>query len=188
MGLIPHRELLFRFRFYEAPTKKRMRALIEDIVRQLNDIQESKNWVGTNFAARLNSITENEAFVRPLPNLHSVAEIVSHLTAWRKDTIVKIRTGTGKMTVESEENWLDYDTLQKIGWDAIKADYQNSLTELIELLRVRDDEFLRQEYYDPDFKGYYPYQFVVDGMLHHDIYHLGQIGIVIKLLRERGDL
>jgi len=44
--------------------------------------------------------------------------------------------------------------------------------------------FLTEEYYDTDFKGNYQYLFVIEGMIHHDIYHLGQIGIVIKLLKE----
>ena len=26
--------------------------------------------------------------------------------------------------------------------------------------------------------------FAINGLLHHDLYHLGQLGIVIKLLRE----
>jgi len=71
-----------------------------------------------------------------------------------------------------------------MGWEKILAKYQNSLSEIIQLIRNKEDEFLTEEYYDTDFKGYYQYSFVIEGMIHHDIYHLGQIGIVIKLLKE----
>jgi hypothetical protein len=115
--------------------------------------------------------------------MHSVAEIIFHLTVWRKDAVLKIRTGKGSITDDSEQNWLPNDKLREIGWDKIKSDYRSSLSELIELLRAREDGFLKEKYYDPDFKGYYEYEFVVHGMLHHDIYHLGQLGIVIKFLK-----
>ncbi|MEQ9440991.1 MAG: DinB family protein [Cyclobacteriaceae bacterium] len=161
-----------------------MRTLIEDISHQLKDVQEGKNWMGANFDKKLSLVSDLEAFVRPIPDLHSVAEIISHLTVWRQETILKIKTGKGSLTDDSEQNWRPNNQLRKIGWDHIKTAYRNSLQELIELLQTKDDGFLDETYYDTDFKDNYPYRFVVYGMLHHDIYHLGQLGIIIKLLQE----
>ena len=161
-----------------------MGILIDNIIHQLKEVQEGKPWIGTSFYRKLDQIMEDEAFLRPLPDLHSVAEIISHLTAWRKETIVKIRTGKGSLTDESEENWLGNDILRKTGWSKLKTDYRNSLSELIDLLQARDDDFLDEKYYDADFKGHYNYGFVIYGMLHHDIYHLGQLGIIIRFLKE----
>jgi hypothetical protein len=121
-------------------------------------------------------------FLRPIENLHSIAEIISHLTLWRKETILKIQTGKGSKTDDCEENWLTNDKLKKLGWEKIKAEYDKTLHELIDLLKSKEDFFLNEQYYDTDFKGYYKYKFVINGMLHHDIYHLGQLGIIIKYL------
>ena len=52
-------------------------------------------------------------------------------------------------------------------------------------LKNKDDTFLKEKYYDQDFKGEFDYSFAIDGMLHHNIYHLGQMGIVIKLIKKR---
>jgi hypothetical protein len=161
-----------------------MKILIENIIGQLRAVQEATNWMGTNFDKKLRLIEEDEAFKHPVPGLHSVAEIISHLTVWRKETILKVKTGKGSITEEAEANWLPELRLKKIGWNRIKSEYRNSLTELIELLQTREDNFLDQKYYDTDFKGYYPYKFVIDGMLHHDIYHLGQLGIIVKFLKQ----
>jgi hypothetical protein len=160
-----------------------LRVLIENIISQLKDIQEGKNWIGSSFEKKLKMVSEDEAFQRPLPDLHSVAEIISHLTAWRRDAILKIRTGKGTLTEGAEENWLSNEKLRTIGWKRILTDHNNSLSELIELLRIREDGFLKEKYYDTDFKGYFDYKFVIDGMLHHDLYHLGQLGIIIKFLK-----
>ncbi len=161
-----------------------MKYLIENIIQQLKEIQNGKLWIGSTFDSKLNQVNENAFFLRPIENLHSVAEIISHLTLWRKETILKIHTGKGSKTDDCEENWLTNDKLKIIGWKSIKSQYDNSLLELIELLREKDDKFLSEQYYDTDFKGYYKYRFVINGMLHHDIYHLGQLGIIINYLKE----
>ena len=161
-----------------------MNYLIENIIEQLTEIQEGKLWIGTNYNGRLNQVEDDSVFIRPIENLHSVAEIISHLTMWRKETILKINTGKGSKTDDCEENWLTNDKLKIIGWERIKADYRISLSGLIESLRGKEDKFLNEKYYDTDFKDYYEYKFVINGMLHHDLYHLGQIGIIIKFLKE----
>jgi len=164
-----------------------MRALIENIIQQLEDVQNGKLWIGSSFDSKLNQIDENLVFLRPMESLHSVAEIISHLTLWRRETILKIQTGRGSKTDDYEENWLTNDQLKKKGWNDIKSAYDDTLSELIMLLKSKDDTFLNELYFDTDFKGDYEYSFVINGMLHHDIYHLGQLGIIIKHLKQKGN-
>ena len=161
-----------------------MKYLIENIILQLEEVQNGKLWIGSTYNSKLNLVDENSVFLRPNENLHSVAEIISHLILWRKETILKIQTGKGSKTDGCEENWLTNDKLQIVGWDNIKSEYDRTLSELIDLLKSKDDEFLNELYYDTDFKGDYEYRFVINGMLHHDIYHLGQLGIIIKYLKK----
>ena len=161
-----------------------MKKLLKNIIKQLKDFEKGKIWIGTNYNEKLNSISEKDVFIRPFPNLHSISEIISHLTVWRNETILKIKTGEGSITDDCEENWLTNDKLIEKGWNKIISEYKDSLSELIEILETKDDSFLNEKYFDTDFKDYFEYQFVVYGMLHHDIYHLGQLGIIIKLLKE----
>ena len=161
-----------------------MQTKIQYIIQQYRDIQDGKLWIGTNFNRKLSEVDESLLFTRPLAGLHSIAEIISHLTLWRKETLLKIETGAGSKTDDCEENWLKNDVLQSKGWIKIKSEYDATLTELIRLLELKEDEFLQKKYYDTDFKGNYNYSFVIDGMLHHDLYHLGQIGIIVKFLNK----
>ena len=161
-----------------------MRSLIEHIIEQYQKVQNGKLWIGSTFTSKLSQVDESTVFERPIEGLHSIAEIISHLTLWRKETILKIETGKGSKTDDCEENWLTNDKLKLIGWQNIKSEYDKTLTDLIDLLKSKDDEFLNEEYYDTDFKGNYKYSFIINGMLHHDIYHLGQLGIIIKYLKE----
>lgn len=164
-----------------------MRHLIENIIQQYQEVQNGKLWIGSTFTSKLNQINENLVFTRPIVGLHSIAEIISHLTLWRKETILKIQTGEGSKTDDCEENWLANDKLETLGWKHIKSEYDNTLTELIDLLNSKEDSFLNELYYDTDFKDNYKYSFVIYGMLHHDLYHLGQLGIIIKYLKENNE-
>lgn len=161
-----------------------MNVLINNSIKQLKDIQNGKIWIGENFNKKLKNLTSETVFISPVGNLHSIAEIISHLTIWRQETILKIKTGKGNITDDLEDNWFGIEKLQKIGWNQIVTNYNDSLTELIQLLKTKNDTFLDEIYFDTDYKGEYPYSFVINGILHHDIYHLGQIGIILKLLNE----
>ncbi|XOV93953.1 MAG: DinB family protein [Bacteroidota bacterium] len=160
------------------------RKVINYIIQLILEIQKGRLWMGDNFERKINSISEEEAFTKPSLTMHSVAELLAHLTAWSNDTILKIRKGTGVLEDNNEQNWPDINYLKKLGWDTIIQDYYESLSQVIDLLKDKDDSFLKEKYYDQDFKGEFDYSFAIDGLLHHNIYHLGQMGIIIKLVKE----
>ncbi|CAM1340731.1 DinB family protein [Tenacibaculum amylolyticum] len=163
-----------------------MQILINHLIQQFIAIQNGKIWIGSSYKSKLSAINEHLVFIRPQKNLHSIAEILSHLTLWRTEAILKIKTGKGSKTDDCAENWLSNEVLKTKGWTNIKSDYDESLTQLIELLKEKEDSFLNDEYYDTDFKGNYTYSFLINGMIHHDLYHLGQLGIIIKYLNLEG--
>ena len=160
------------------------RKIIDYIIQQLLEVQNGKLWMGDNFERKINSITEQEAFTKPSPTMHSVAELIAHLTAWSNDTILKIRNGRSELRDSNEQNWPDNNNLKKLGWNTIIQNYQKSLSQVIDLLKSKDDSFLKEKYFDQDFNDEFDYSFAIDGILHHTIYHLGQMGIVIKLIKE----
>ena len=162
-----------------------MNFLINHIILQLENIQNGKIWIGENFQKKLNLVTNKNAFLRPEIYIHSIAEIISHLTIWRKETILKITTGKGSLTDDLENNWFGNEQLIKLGWPYILNDFNTTSTKLITLLKQKDESFLDEIYYDTDYNGRYKYLFVIEGMLHHDLYHLGQLGIIIKLLNDK---
>ena len=75
-----------------------MKYRIENIITQLKEVQSGKLWIGSTFDSKLNQVDKDSVFVRPMKNLHSIAEIISHLTLWRKETLLKIQTGKGSKT------------------------------------------------------------------------------------------
>ncbi|MTB53526.1 DinB family protein [Lewinella sp. W8] len=160
--------------------------LIHHLLEQLQEIQDGKLWMGDSFQQKLDSISEEEAFVRPLPELHSVAELLAHLTAWKKDALLKVQRGTGELTSEDAADWPTNQALKDLGWKRLREENEKSHHDLLKALRGKEDAFLEETYQDQDFKGTFPLSFALNGILHHDLYHLGQMGIVIKLLKLKG--
>jgi len=158
--------------------------LISSLIDQLQEIQSGNIWLGVNFEKKIKLLNEERFFYKP-NELHSVAEILSHLTAWRKDVIIKITNGKGNITDGDPSNWINNEALKKLGWENIISEYKSTLSTIIDLLKDRTDEFLNDHYFDIDFKGSYPYSFALYGLLHHDIYHLGQIGILITMMKKK---
>jgi len=153
--------------------------IIELLVRQLQDVQDGSNWLDENFKKKLTGISEYEAFIRPIPEVHSVAELVAHLLIWRSEGIKKLQGHKSNVTIDSPENWRSNSELKEMGWDKLRNDFFASQLELIGLIKNHDDHYLFENEYVPGYSYYY----LAEGLIQHDIYHLGQIGITIKLLR-----
>ena len=59
--------------------------LIKDIIQQLKDVHTADLWIDENFEKKLTQVNATTAFERPIPQMHSIAELVSHLIEWRSE-------------------------------------------------------------------------------------------------------
>lgn len=155
------------------------RILINNLIRQLNEIQEGSLWFDQSFKDKFDKLSDAEALTRPMPEIFSVAEHVSHMLAWRKECVLRFN-GLKTELMNSHEDWKDRDTLRNFGWNNLKNALYNSRAELIDLLANRDDTYLETKFQDTD----YNFHYLIEGIIQHDLYHLGQIGITIKLLKK----
>jgi uncharacterized damage-inducible protein DinB len=154
--------------------------LIKNIIRQLNEIQEGSLWFDQCFKEKINKLSDAEALNRPIPQVHSVAEHISHILEWRKECMLRFK-GQSTDLMNSADDWKDNITLSKIGWTNLKKHFFESTVTLINALENQDDSYLETKFIDTD----YNFHYLIEGIIQHDLYHLGQIGITIKLLDQR---
>ena len=155
------------------------RVLINNIIRQLNEIQDGSLWFDQCFRDKIDNLSEEDALLRPIPEIHSVAEHVSHMLEWRKECILRFK-GHKRELMNSPEDWKDNAELRKFGWTNLKNALYDSRLDLIELFADQDDTYLETRFLDTE----YNFHYLIEGIIQHDLYHLGQIGITIKLLSE----
>lgn len=154
--------------------------LIKNFVQQLKDNQDGDNWLDESFRKKLEKVNAKNAFVRPVPEVHSVAELVAHILTWRIEGVKKLQGMKSTVTMHSPENWRTNNELREVGWEKLKTDLFSTQKELVELLEDKSDDYLTSN----DYVAGYSYKYLVEGLIHHDIYHLGQIGITLKLLNQ----
>jgi uncharacterized damage-inducible protein DinB len=155
------------------------RILINNIIRQLNEIQDGSLWFDQCFKDKIDNLSDDDVFTRPIPEIHSVAEHVSHMLEWRKECILRFK-GLKTELMNSPDDWKDNIELGKLGWANLKNSLYNSRIELIELFTNQDDTYLENKFLDTE----YNFHYLIEGIIQHDLYHLGQIGVTIKLLNE----
>jgi uncharacterized damage-inducible protein DinB len=152
--------------------------LVNNFIRQLNEIENGSPWFDQSFMEKLDILPEAIAFARPVPGVHSVAEHVSHMVEWRKECIRRF-SGRKYDLMHAPEDWKNDIELKNIGWGALKASLYESTLDMIGLIEGKDDAYLETVFQDTE----YTYKYLVEGIIHHDIYHLGQIGVTLRLLQ-----
>ncbi|NJM26979.1 MAG: DinB family protein, partial [Bacteroidia bacterium] len=81
-----------------------------------------------------------------------------------------------KASMESDDNWSSLERLRQKGWDRIQKEFAESQQALTEGLAAREDGFL-----DSPFGKTSTFEQLVQGIAQHDVYHLGQIGLIKKM-------
>src|SRR5689334_22829353 len=99
--------------------------LINNFIRQFNEIEHGSLWFDQSFRDKLGDLTETIAFAKPFPTVHSVAEHVSHMLEWRKECILRFG-GAQTDLMNSPDDWKDNTQLQPTGWTALKASLYHS--------------------------------------------------------------
>jgi uncharacterized damage-inducible protein DinB len=153
--------------------------LIKNIIRQLYELQDGSSWFDQCFKDKIGGLTEMEAFTRPHSGVHSVAEHVSHILEWRKECLMRFSDHKREL-MHSPDDWKDNTVLKDAGWEQLKNRLYESTAALIQALEHKDDTYLETRFRDTD----YNFHYLIEGIIHHDLYHLGQIGITIKLLNQ----
>lgn len=151
---------------------------IKQYIHQLQQAYYGGNWLDEDMEKKLKKVNEQNAWIKPMGYVHSIAEVTSHLVVWRKELMERMKAaGPAKLTDESPDNWIPNEVLIKNGWVYLKKQLDDSQTELIAFLEQQDDAFLESIW-----SGNITYEWFVIGLVEHDIYHLGQIGLIYKMV------
>jgi uncharacterized damage-inducible protein DinB len=153
------------------------------IIDVLNDTYESEEaWYGPSVVEALRDVTPKLAELRLSTSTHSIAEIVYHMTTWRIFTVRKLQ-GDAEFDIKTlDKDWKKFPIVDEFEWEALQMELSLSQEELVsELEKIEDDGFLE----DPVPGRDYSYYTLIHGVIQHDVYHTGQIGLIKKALKNK---
>lgn len=151
---------------------------IDRIVRLLNKTFDKGAWHGPTVREVLQNARPELAQARAGTS-HSVIELVLHMTSWRTFVARRLQ-GDDTYQVAPEKN---FPAPGSDSWSDVLRQLEKSQQELIEAARIFPEERLSDLVPNSSFK--YTYYTLLHGIVHHDIYHIGQIQLILKAAEQK---
>jgi uncharacterized damage-inducible protein DinB len=149
---------------------------VQRIADQLRRAYEGEAWVGPCLRGLLDGVTAAQAASRPLPQAHTIWELVLHVTVW--EAVVLRRLAGEDVEPTGEHDWPPVHDSSEAAWQKALTDLERGHRALREAIAGLTDARLN----DPvPGKGYSVY-FMLHGLVQHDLYHAGQLALLKKAL------
>lgn len=154
---------------------------IKRLTNLLEQTFDGNPWFGDSIMAKLASIKAELANQIPPNGSKSVAMLVKHIINWRFFAIEKL-SGNDQFNIEmnSKEDWSAVLIHSEEDWETLLQELKHTQKELLSLIGSLSDQDLNRQVPGRE----YDFQYLVEGIIQHDVYHLGQIGVVNAQVQE----
>ncbi len=146
------------------------------LASQLKQVYEGTPWYGKNVVKSLGEVAVGKALLR-LGDSYNIAELVHHILAWRQ-YVLRLLTQGKHTSVPDSENFPTIDRMSMEEWQDLLARLDESQEALLLALTETSMDPSQQI----DEKSSFTVEQVVQGAIHHDIYHVAQINLLSKYL------
>ena len=149
------------------------------IAKSFEDTLSNQPWFGRAVYDILGEADESKVHTKPNGTEHSMIELLWHMNTWAEFTLGSLeKRSVDEMKAIEANDWRTIDpkthTWQK-GIEQLKATHKK----IVELLNQKtDDSFLG----DIVPLRKYNFRYLLNGLIQHNIYHLGQVAYVRKML------
>jgi uncharacterized damage-inducible protein DinB len=152
------------------------------LIDQFDREVQREPWHGPSLTSILEGITAAQAARKPSEAVHSIWEILLHMTGWKREVT---RRALGNVAAEpAEGDWPPIGDVTEARWLAVQADHLRAQQELLEVLRGLTEAQLaaRVPGDSAAFTGAgLSVIATLWGLVQHDVYHAGQIALLKKL-------
>lgn len=151
---------------------------VQSIIRNLQNTLSGEPWFGRAVYPILEEADVSKVYTKPNDTEHSLIELLYHIITWADFTLKRIeKDKTNDLAAAENMDWREIDPKVHT-WKKGLAEFKVIHKKIIALLKKKDDTFLKEKV---DYRKY-NYRFLLNGLIQHNIYHLGQIAYLKKLL------
>ncbi|MEJ7766301.1 MAG: DinB family protein [Chitinophagaceae bacterium] len=155
-----------------------MNTELKSIIDNMNEILSGKPWYGKSVLVILKEVDEAIVYKKPNAGYHSVIEILYHMVTWADFALHRLKKDQD-MEIHAFEalDWRDTNA-ELHTWNNGIAELSSVTNKTIELLKGCPDTILDEKV---DFRDY-NFRYLLNGLMQHHIYHIGQIAYLNKIL------
>ena len=150
-------------------------AEVERIADQLRRAFEGKAWHGPSVREVLAGVTAEQAARQPLPDAHSIWEIVVHIGVWEAFARRRLE-GEVITDVPPEQDWPPVADTSEAAWKRTLEDLERGHQRLRKVISELPESRLSETVSGMGYSVY----FMLHGVVQHDLYHAGQIALLKK--------
>lgn len=152
-----------------------------DCANELKKAYSGNAWHGNNLSSIISSVKDDQVFKRPIPNAHTIAELVLHMTAWTEEVISRLM---GAEVKEPENgNWPEVTEETAIAWEIILRGFHVANEKLINFTMMMNEDQWKERVDYPSGERISNYE-LVNGLIQHHAYHGGQISLLLNFNHE----
>jgi uncharacterized damage-inducible protein DinB len=144
---------------------------------QIRRAFEGNAWHGDSLLELLAGMNARTAAARPIPDAHSIWELVLHIEAW--DDAVRRRAGGEAATLTDEENFPPVKEVSEAAWSLTIEAVKQTHNRLITAVAAFPDSRLQDQVSGKTPK-YHNFFYMFSGIVQHELYHAGQIALLKK--------
>ncbi len=148
---------------------------IHRICKQMDQAFQGGAWHGPSLLEVLNGVDATVAAAKPLPEAHSIWEIVLHLTATQKLLLRRIHHDPTELT--PDEDWPPVPDPTEQAWRATVDMLKHGEEKLRQAISRFPDDRLDEPLIEGGSSAYNNFH----GHVQHNLYHAAQIGLIRKL-------
>jgi DinB superfamily len=147
---------------------------LENIVNNLSETYNGMPWHGNSLKELLHNVDTEMAFYRPFEKKHNIAELVAHILIWRQYAL--------EILNENYDFSIDIGSLadfpQVMESDKVWRELLTQLDENQAVLLEKLVQFSGSKLNDEIPKKPFTFRYLFEGIVYHDVYHGGQIGLI----------
>lgn len=144
----------------------------------MQEVLSGNPWFGKPALTILNEINPGIVHQKPNKNAHSIIELLYHMITWAEFTQHRLeKIQQTNMAAFEALDWRETNA-ENHTWNNGVSHFTSVINIIIELLNNASDLILDEKV---DYRNY-NFRHLLNGLIQHNIYHLGQIAYVNKLL------
>jgi DinB superfamily len=157
---------------------------VDRLADLLDRVLTGDPWHGPSVESLLSDVTAGEAIRKPVPGGHSIRELVLHMTGWALE--VQARLGGAEAGEPAAGDWPAIRQADEASWDRDRRTLFAVCADLATAIRQAAPSVLDEPVLDHRDRvagtGLSKY-LTLHGLVHHTVYHAGQIAQLRRALR-----
>lgn len=152
--------------------------LAKQIAKQFREVQLNGTWISTNFKAQLEDVSLQEATTK-IGTLNTIGALAFHVNYYVAGVLQVLEGGSLDIRDKYSFDYPPFETEED--WKKMVDKTCSDAEKFADLIEKMSDEQLEADFVNEKFGNYLRNLL---GMTEHSYYHLGQIVLLKKLIRE----